>query len=696
VVPHPGAGRLFRSINDLPSAFAKTHAKTYDHSEFLGTRELFLIDLRFMQRALSSPSWHRCLRLLAAATFVIFIGLVPASALELKSPSGKLVVRMDVKTVGGTNGCATYSIRFNNRPVLADSLLGLGLRGGSLDHNFKLAGSTNTASDTTWKPVLAERELIRDHFNQLTIDLQETIAPQRRLQVTFRAYDEGVAFCYTLPSQPGFEEFVILSERTQFAFTGDHTAWAIYHAQGLYDPEDPRQKGKLPARGPIRLSQIQPSVERPLTVRVADDLYAAISEARLVDYARMKLRPAPGVAHTLEASLDAERGVNGQVVGRTPFSSPWRVVMVAPSPGKLLEQNDIILNLNEPCALADTSWIKPGKVMREASLTTDGGKACVDFAVSHGLQFIEYDAGWYGAESDPKSDARAVNLDPARNPDPTSLNLQEVIQYANSKDIGVILYVNHIALEKQLDELLPLYQKWGVKGVKYGFVNVGSQRWTAWLHEAIRKAAAHKLMVDVHDEFRSTGYSRTYPNLMTVEGIAGNEEFPTPFHHAALPFTRFLTGPGDYTYCWNVDRLKVSKAHQLALSTIFFSPWQFLFWYDRPGSIKEEPALDYWRQLPTTWDETQVLYGDIGRRAVVARRKAEAWFVGAIAPVDGEFPIAFTFLESGKKFTATIYSDAPDAKGVTIIKRTVDRQSVLPVTIRPNGGLVIHLVPETP
>lgn len=621
------------------------------------------------------------------------------SAVEIKSPDGAVVVNFALKSLDGTKGCPVYNVNFQGRQILADSRLGLELTNGPLNSDFTITGQATSTSDSIWKPVCGERATIRDHYNQLNVDLQETGPLHRQLQITFRAYDEGVAFCYTLPAQSALTNFVIHRETTQFAFTDDLTAWAVYHAQGNYDPNDPRKQTPLPRRGPVALSDLKPGVERPLTVRVATNLYCAITEARTVDYARMKLRPATNAAHTLEAFLNAERGVNGEVVGTTPFISPWRVVMVAGSPGRLLEQNYLILNLNDPCALADTSWIKPGKVIRDISLSTVGGKACVDFAASHGLQYVEYDAGWYGYEDDPKSDAREVHLDPRRNPDPTSLNLHEVIDYAKSKGIGIILYVNHLAMEKQLDDLLPLYESWGVKGVKYGFVNVGSQHWTAWLHEAIRKAAAHHLMVDIHDEFRNTGYQRTYPNLMTCEGVGGNEEFPTPVHNATLPFTRFLTGPADYTFCWNDPRLKVTKVHQMAISTIFFGPWQFLFWYARPAEVFDEPALDYWRRLPTTWDETRVIQGEIGRRAVVARRKGTDWFVGAIAPVDGRFQIPLAFLESGRKFTAKIFSDAPrDAQGANTVKieeRPVDATSVLDVNIPSDGGEAIILSPAS-
>ncbi len=625
--------------------------------------------------------------ILCLLTIALNICKNQALAIDLKSPDSKVVLHFELKEIGQENGCPVYSLSYNGQPVLSESRLGLVERTLPLTHGFQIIGQKTNKNNTTWKPVLAERKIIRDNYNQLVVDLQIAGEPlqKKKMTLTFRAYNEGIAFNYTLSKDNG-PAFTITDEITQFAFTGDHTAWAVYRAQGNY------------AQSGIPISKILPGVERPLTVRLSENLYVAITEARLVDYARMKLRHTDGLNNTLEAFLNAEPkkggGIqSGEVTGETPFTTPWRVVMVADSPGKLLEQNYLVMNLNDPCALTDVSWIKPGKVIREASLTTTGGKACVDFALSHGLQYIEYDAGWYGREEDKASDASDVHLDPRRNPDPNSLNLREVIDYANSKGVGVILYVNHLAMEKQLDEILPLYEKWGVKGVKYGFVNVGSQYWTAWLHEAIRKAAAHHLMVDIHDEFRSMGYQRTYPNLITVEGIAGNEEFPTPVHNATLPFTRFLTGPGDYTYCWNSNRLKVTKVHQMALSTIYFSPWQFLFWYDSPKIITDEPALDYWKNLPTTWDETHVLQGIIGQRAVIARRKGVEWFLGAIAPVDGKFLVSLDFLSKGKKFLATIYSDGPDGKEIKIEKRAVDRRSVLDADILPNGGLAVQLVP---
>ncbi len=316
-----------------------------------------------------------------------------AEAVQLKSPDGNLAVAVDIKDVGAAKACPVYSVTYKGRTIVAESRLGLELKQGALNAGLRIVGQSSRQHDMTWRPVCAERETIRDHFNELVLDLQRVASPPIALRLTFRAYDEGIAFCYTLPAQDALKEFTIAAENTSFGFTADYTTWAVYAAQGNYDG------------GEVTLSKVKPGVERPLTVRIADDLYVSITEARLVDYARMKLRPAKQgagsreqgasmlssplpaprsrlPAYTLEAFLDAERQHYGQVTGVAPFTSPWRVVTVADSPGRLLEQNYLVLNLNDPCALRDTSWIKPGKVIREVTLTTAGGKASVDFCAA--------------------------------------------------------------------------------------------------------------------------------------------------------------------------------------------------------------------------------------------------------------------------------------------------------------------------
>jgi alpha-glucosidase len=619
-----------------------------------------------------------CVTLIA---LIVMGTMTTVAAVEVKSPDGRLVAAFDIKDFGDALGCPCYRVEYLGRPLIAESRLGLDLEGAVLSEGMALVEQTTSQSDSTWKPVCGERAEIRDRYNQVAVELKEAKAPNRILCVTFRAYDEGVAFCCTLPKQPGMESVRIKREVAEFRFLADHAAWATYSGQGQYQ--------KVP------LSRIKAGCERPLVVQAAEDLYVALAEARLVDYARMKFAPIQGVPHALEGRLD------GEVVcsdGDTELlTTPWRVVMVADSPGGLLENNSLILNLNEPCAIRDTSWIKPGKVIREVSLTTAGGKACVDFAVKRGLQYVEYDAGWYGHEYDPNADARAVTLDPKRSKGP--LDLHEVIRYADERGIGIIVYVNHLALEKQLDELLPLYKQWGIRGIKFGFVNVGSQRWTRWLHDAIRKCAAHQFMVDVHDEYRMTGFSRTYPNLMTVEGIYGDETRPTNDQTLAYAFTRMLAGQADNTVCWNDPRVaqNSSYAYQLAKPVVLFSPWQFLFWYDRPAAVEDTPELEFYNHLPTTWDDTRVLHGRIGEYAVVARRKGEQWFLGCMnAQEPRTFDVSLDFLEQGRRYTAHVYSDDPAVATRTHVKvesRPVDCSTTLDVALPARGGQAIWIAP---
>jgi alpha-glucosidase len=405
----------------------------------------------------------------------------------------------------------------------------------------------------------------------------------------------------------------------------------------------------------------------------------------------MKLAPLTGVENALVSELD------GPVVGPLPLTTPWRVILLGDSPGQLLENNFLLLNLNDPCALQDTSWIRPGKVIREVTLTTTGGKACVDFAVHHGLQYVEFDAGWYGHEYDDAADATTITVDPKRSPGP--LDLHEVIRYAESRDIGILVYVNRRALEKQLDGLLPLLRSWGIRGVKYGFVNVGSQEWTRWLHDAVRKAAEHQLMVDIHDEYRGTGFSRTYPNLMTMEGIRGDEARPSVRQTLITTFTRMLAGRADNTVCYLNPRVDELWSHslQLAKPVCLFSPWQFLFWYDRPEAIGDLPELAFLESLPTTWDETRVLQGAIGEYAVIARRRGLNWFVGAMnAGEPRTLPIAFEFLDPGQAYHATLYTHDPDANSRTKVKtahKVIRSEAVHELRLLPNNGAALRIVP---
>ncbi|MDR0713393.1 MAG: glycoside hydrolase family 97 catalytic domain-containing protein, partial [Bacteroidales bacterium] len=275
------------------------------------------------------------------------------------------------------------------------------------------------------------------------------------------------------------------------------------------------------------------------------------------------------------------------------------------------------------------------------------------------------------------------------------LDIPALVKYAGNKGIGVFLYVNQRALSKQLDEILPLYKQWGVKGIKFGFVQVGNQHWTTWLHNAVRKCAEYGIMVDIHDEYRPTGFSRTYPNLLTQEGIRGNEEFPDATHNTVLPFTRFLAGAGDYTICYFDQRLKNTHAHQLALSVIYYSPLQFLYWYDTPDRYNGEPETEFFNKVKTVWDDTKIIDGEIGEYIVTARKSGDEWFVGAITNNDArEISIPLNFLEKEKKYTTKIYTDDESVQTktkVAVSQKTVTQKDILKFKLKEKGGAAIQL-----
>lgn len=592
----------------------------------------------------------------------------------------------------------SYQVFWRDSLLIRSSQLGFMLSDHSnICKDLKVTSIETHSKDTVWLPVYGERKQYRQHYNEAKIMFSSSNPQVKTFALRIRAYNEGVAFRYEFNSRDSLE---IDTELTAFTFPVDPYVWASARAQA------PIEKQKL--------SGLSKNYERPLLVRVGDSCFVALGEAALIDFARMKFEKGDSAANELIASLypnandlNENNIANSIIIPPGPHQTPWRYIMAAASPSQLLQHNFLVLNLNEPNRLDDVSWVKPGKVIREVTLTTQGGIACVDFAAKHNLQYIEFDAGWYGNEFDPAADATTVTVDPKRSTGP--LDLPYVISYGRQKGIGVILYVNQLAMEKQLDKILPLYKSWGVAGVKYGFVKVGSQQWTTWLHEAVRKAAANKLMVDIHDEYRPTGYSRTYSNLMTQEGIRGDEERVSNDMVINTIFTRMIAGAGDQTNCYFAERVPAMGSHasQMAKAICIYSPWQFLYWYDRPagsplktggaggaeGSIPEIADLAFYDQLPTVWDDTRVIDGYPGELAVIARKNGNNWYLGAIT---GNSPhqlaLQLDFLEEGKNYLATIYSDdiSPGTKtNIKIQEQQVTNKSALGMDILKQNGLAV-------
>lgn len=618
------------------------------------------------------------------------VAIVGYAAEALQSPDGKYNFVFEQK-----DGRLTYRLDYAAKQVIEEGELGVNIdnhlvesaMGIPVDNSnvwtngMEVASVDRRSEDNTWKPVYGEYAQIRDRYNEMTIHLLKggkhqgaSNAYDKRqqylLDIIVRAYDEGVAIRYHFPEATNGLFMHITDDLTSFRFAPGaeayHYAWAQAHAN----------KVKLLKSE----AAWKEEAERPLTLRLDNGLYAAIGEAALSDFVRGKLK--------LKADNELQMALFHPADIITAYDMPWRFIMVGEKAIDLINNKQMVLNLNAPCQIQDASWIKPGKAFRVCRLDMKTCMEGVDFCVDRGLQYIELDAGWYGPEMKMSSSALKVL-------ETRDIDMPKLCQYAKSKGIGVWVYVNQRALYQELDQLLPLYEKWGICGIKFGFVQIGSQEWTTWLHNAVKKSADHHIMVDIHDEYRPTGWSRTYPNLMTQEGIGGNEEMPDAEHNTILPFTRFLCGPADYTPCYFNGRVKNTKAHQLAMPVVYYSPITFLYWYDLPNVYKGEKELDFWKYCPTVWDESKALQGEIGEYIVQARRSGNDWFVGAMNGLQARDITLNTadFLQKGKKYQVEIYNDNPALNTrtkVSTVVQTIKAGKILKLHLQPSGGAALR------
>lgn len=618
---------------------------------------------------------------------------------KLKSPNGAYEFAFYQKQNNAGEKQMYYTFSFKGKSIVEESELGVLFENQTFEsalgipndtckvwgENLNFTGVQRNALNETWKPVYGENAAIRNNYNEMTVSFRKGELPKEKqgdgydknksyfMNVVVRAYDEGVAVRYHFPEPTNGLFLHITGEQTQFTMPEGTLAY--------YEPW---------AQGPFSLLPLKDwkgQSERPLTMKLENGLTVAIAEAQMTDYARMKFSLNTTKPNTLQATIYSSVDVI------PAYATPWRVIMAAEKPTDLIVNKDIILNLNPENQLKDVSWIQPGKAIRVAKLTQADAKKCVDFAAERGLQYVHLDAGWYGPEMKMSSDATKVS-------ETKDFNIPELSAYAASKGIGLWVYVNQRALIQQLDSILPLYKKWGIKGIKFGFVQVGNQRWTTWLHEAVKKCAEYNLMVDIHDEYRPTGFSRTYPNLMTQEGIRGNEEMPDANHNTILPFTRFLAGPADYTIAYYSKAIKNTHAHQLALSVVYYSPIQFLYWYDQPSAYQGEPEIAFFDKVKTVWEETKVLNGQVGEYITVARRSGNDWFVGAITNKQArKITIPTDFLVKGKKYVVKSFQDDDSIQTrtkVAVSEYKIKGGELLNFDLKASGGvaLIISEVPK--
>ena len=618
---------------------------------------------------------------------------------ELSSPDGKYTMAVDGMT---------YSVSFNGKTIIQKSALGVDIDNRLFESALAVPRGVHenwcsdlvlesvdslTKVDTMWTPLYGENAQIRDHYNQLVLhyekgtDGQGVVAEgydKRQyyaMDIIVRAYNEGIAFRYHFPETANSLFLHITGERTQFAMPEGTKAYYEEWAQGPYEVLALQAtKGRVKSLKTKDNSWFES--ERPLLMQLPDGTYVALLEAAMKDYTRGKFKLAAD--NVLQVAMyDCADIIS-------PYDTPWRVIMAGERAVDLINHKDLVLNLNVQCSMFNVQWIKPGKAFRSGKLEKTAIFKSIDFCKEFGFDYVELDAGWYGPEGKVSSDARKVI-------ETRNFTMSEVCEYARSKGIGVWVYVNQRALYQQLDELLPLYQQWGISGIKFGFVHIGNQQWSTWLHDAIEKCAKYHIMVDIHDEYRPTGLSRTYPNLLTQEGIRGNEEMPDADHNTLLPFTRYLCGPADYTLCYFNSRVKNTKGHQLAMAAVYYSPLQFYFWYDNPYPKGWDSAeLKFWKDCPVVFDESIALDGQPGEYIIQARRSGDEWFVGCMTNTEARtVSVPTDFLPKGK-YEVGIYNDDPTLDTQTKVKsekRKVKSGKPIILQLQPSGGAALHFTP---
>jgi alpha-glucosidase len=615
-------------------------------------------------------------------------------------------------------GPLAYSVRVNEQPLIVAAQLGLKLRDGTtFGRNVELVSATHQSQDSTWENPFGKRRIVRDQHNQLNLLLRERSAEGRTFSVVFRASNDGVAFRYELLSQPGMREFVLEQELTEFAFVDDYSCYAGEQEKGFVGP----QEWEFARR---RLSDIKPDSIIGLPVLVeTPTAWVAVAEADLLDWAGLWLggvelppkaedsvaktlfSPIQHAPVTLIAKLAPRPDEKGLVTAKTPHRSPWRVLMIGRHPGRLIE-SELIRTLSTPSALKNSSWVKPGMIAWDHWWTGDTVmdtatiKKYIQLAADMGWPYQLIDWGWYGESNKPESDiTKAVQ----------SLDLEEVRRFAQEKGVRLWLWLhwNDVQRNDAYQKAFPLYQEWGIAGVKIDFMERDDQQMVLWYEKVTRAAADRQLMVNFHGAFKPSGFDRTFPNQITREGVLGNEYNKwsarvTPEHKLTLPFTRCLLGPADFTPGGFLNRqpaqfqsqkptlVQGTRAAELALFVVYDSPLACAC--DHPDHYRNQPGADFLKIVPTVWDETRVLEGTVGEFLAMARQSGDDWFLGAVTnSKPRELGITLDFLPPGR-WKMRLWKDAADAdenaSHLATEERSVRTGDAIMIRLAPAGGCV--------
>jgi alpha-glucosidase len=657
---------------------------------------------------------------LSLSLLTLSILVAQASEVRLTSPDGKLAV-----VVTDTNGLC-YRVEVDEKPVVTESRLGLEFKDGTRFGPAAIVTKTRKDHrDDSWQNPFGQRRVLRDRWQELQLTLKEQ---GRVFGFIVRAYDDGVAFRYDLPKSSGLGQFVLTNELTEFHFADDFKCWAGEESECAENQYPARKLGAIPARS--RGGRPFQSV-LPLLVETPAG-YVAVAESDVLDWAGMSL--AGTGASAVKAALERRADGNGLVVSAAPRVSPWRVLMIGRTAAELVG-SDLIATLATPSRIKDTSWIKPGACAWdawwtgvnphdpdpkhqgvEARGTTPSHKEYIDFAAEMGWPYQLMDWYWYeGMTSYNKSlhsKPNTVNGDFTKAV--PEVNVPELVQYAKSKNVRLLVWAHSLDIETfGVEKALAYFAGQGFAGVKIDFLNSQSQETVQWCEQVLATAAQHHLLIDFHGTYKPTGLARTYPNFITQEGVLGNEYNKlggnrcTPQHTITLPFTRGLLGPMDFTPGGFLNRapedFKASapaevmgtRARQLAMTIIYPSPLTVLC--DSPKNYRGQPGVEFLRALPTVWDETVVLSGEVGKSVALARRSGNSWYLVAMnADLAATMDLPLQFLGPGK-WSLRSFADNVDGKPAEIVEASqmLAASTVLPVKLAGAGGFAAVLRPST-
>ncbi|MEN6337647.1 MAG: glycoside hydrolase family 97 protein [Phycisphaerales bacterium] len=634
---------------------------------------------------------------------------ISGGRVSVKSPDGSIEM-----TIRG-NGPVTYSVSVDGKAALAESGMGLRFKdGATLGADARLVNVERNQVDATWENKFGKRRVVRDRHNELHAFFVEQSG--RPFEIVVRAFDDGIGFRYVLPAAPSAasQDFVLEEELTRFVFPESFPCYAGEN-ENTGKPENPigyvgSQESEYK---PMRLADLPTDQVRMLPLLVKTPAaWVLLTESDLYDWAGMWVNRVAGSSDsagvTLAARLSPRPDGQGLVKSAFPRRSPWRTFVIAREPGRLVE-SDLVLNLSSPCVLADTSWIEPGiaswdwwsQVTRPSTATF---KELIEFSAEMGWRYVLLDAGWSSRDSILQASS--------------AVDMEELLALAKEKNVRLWLWLHWSSVDRNdaYREAFPLYEKWGIAGVKIDFMNRDDQEMVAWYEKIVKAAAEHHLMVNYHGAFKPTGMIRTYPSQITREGILGNEynrwsARVTPEHKTTLPFTRLVAGPADFTpggflnrqadeFKFNVKPTQVqgTRCAELALFVCLESP--IVNACDHPSHYRDQPGLDFLKVVPTVWDDTRVLDAAVGEHVVIVRRNGSRWFLGALTDRNArDIPVKLGFLGEGS-WTLKLWKDAVDSdtagEHLLTEERTVTSADELTLHLARAGGAVASFEPAAP